>query len=53
MKYFPNSFAQTVRMAVFCLVLTRGALELRFHGMGPILLLLPVFPGIFEALIAS
>lgn len=40
-------------MVVFCLLLTRGALELRFNGMGPILILLSLIPGTIEALCSS
>lgn len=40
-------------MVVFCLLLTRGALELQFRAMGLILPLLSVMPGIIEALCTS
>ena len=53
MAYYPNTFAQHVRIIVFCMILTRGAMSIRIRGMGPILLLITILTGTLEALTAA
>lgn len=53
MQYYPTEFSGMLRLICLSIILLRGGLELDFAGKGLTMLLLTLFPQIFEATAAA